>query len=45
MDPVYAQSVRNSQKKWRAARPDYQANYRQKHPAAVERNRQQPATP
>ena len=40
-DPEYAQVVRDSRKKWRAAHPDYQKNYRRDHPAAVEQNRQQ----
>jgi hypothetical protein len=40
-DPVYAQVVRDSQRKWREAHPDYQSGYRQKNPAAVEQNRQQ----
>ena len=39
-DPVYRQTVRNSQKKWRDDHPDYNRQYRQKHPEAVERNRQ-----
>lgn len=39
-DPVYAQVVADSQKKWRAAHSDYQKTYRQSHAAAVERNRQ-----
>lgn len=39
-DPVYAQVVRDSQRKWREAHPDYQSGYRQKHLAAVEQNRQ-----
>jgi len=39
-DPVYAQVVNDSQKKWRDAHPDYQKTYRQSHAAAVERNRQ-----
>jgi hypothetical protein len=38
-DPEYAQVVRDSQKKWRDAHPDYQKSYRQAHPDAVERNR------
>ena len=40
-DPEYAQIVRDSRKKWRAAHADYQKNYRQDHPAAAEQNRQQ----
>jgi hypothetical protein len=39
-DPVYAQVVIDSQKKWRDAHPDYQKTYRQSHAAGVERNRQ-----
>jgi len=39
-DPLYAQVVSDSRKKWRDAHPDYQKNYRQSHPAAVVRNRQ-----
>ena len=39
-DPVYAQVVIDSQKKWRDAHPDYPKTYRQSHAAAVERNRQ-----
>lgn len=39
-DPVYAQVVGDSQKKWRDAHPEYQETYRQSHAAAVERNRQ-----
>ena len=38
-DPIYAQVVTDSQKKWRDAHPDYQKTYRQSHAAAVERNR------
>lgn len=40
-DPEYAQVVRDSRNKWRAAHPDYQKNYWRNHPAAAERNRQQ----
>jgi hypothetical protein len=40
-DPLYAQVVRESRKKWRDAHPGYQKQYRKKHPQAVERNRQQ----
>jgi hypothetical protein len=40
-DPLYAQIVRDSRKKWRDAHPGYQKQYRQTHPKAVERNRQQ----
>lgn len=39
-DPVYAQVVADSQKKWRTAHSDYQKTYRQSRAAAVERNRQ-----
>lgn len=38
-DPVYAQVVSESRKKWRDAHRDYQQTYRQSHEAAVERNR------
>ena len=40
-DPEYAQIVRDSQKKWREAHPDYQRRYRQNHAPAVEDNRLQ----
>jgi len=40
-DPEYAQVVRDSRKKWRDAHPDYQKNYRQNHPEAAARNREQ----
>ncbi|HZO99143.1 MAG TPA: hypothetical protein VFD30_02505 [Terriglobia bacterium] len=40
-DPLYAQVVRESHKKWRDEHPDYQKRYRQTHAQAVERNRQQ----
>jgi hypothetical protein len=40
-DALYAQVVRDSQKKWRDAHPGYQKQYRQDHPSAVEQNRQQ----
>ncbi len=39
-DPLYAQVVRESRKKWRDAHPGYQKRYRQTHAQAVERNRQ-----
>lgn len=39
-DTEYAQVVRDSQKKWRAAHPDYQKRYWQSHAEAAERNRQ-----
>lgn len=38
-DTEYAQVVRDSQKKWRAAHPDYQKSYWQNHAEAAERNR------
>ena len=38
-DPEYAQVVRDSRQKWRAAHPDYQQRYRQTHTEAAERNR------
>ena len=38
-DTEYAHVVRDSQKKWRAAHPDYQKSYWQNHPGAAERNR------
>ena len=40
-DPLYAQVVCESRQKWRDAHPGYQKQYRQTHPQAVERNRQQ----
>ena len=40
-DPAYADDVRASQKKWRAANADYWQRYRQRHPEVNERNRQQ----
>ena len=40
-DPVYAQIVADSRRKWRQAHPDYQKTYRQSHPDAAARNRQQ----
>lgn len=39
-DADYAQVVRDSQRKWRAAHPTYQHGYREKHPEVVEGNRQ-----
>jgi hypothetical protein len=33
--------VRASQKKWRAAHPEYWKQYRERHPESVERNRKQ----
>ena len=38
-DPDYAETVRDSQRKWREANPEYQKTYRQEHAAADERNR------
>ena len=40
-DPEYREGCRDSPRKWRARNPDYWTQYRQKNPAAVERNRQQ----
>jgi hypothetical protein len=40
-DSEYAEVVRDSQRKWREAHPEYQKQYRQSHPAAAEQNRQQ----
>ena len=40
-DTEYASVVRDSRRKWREAHPDYLKNYRQRHAASVERNRQQ----
>jgi len=40
-DPEYAQIVRDSRRKWREAHADYQKIYRQNHPEATDRNRQQ----
>lgn len=40
-DPVYAQTVWGSRKKWRDAHPGYQKQYWRTHPEAAERNRQQ----
>ena len=39
-DPVYAEIVNDSRRKWRQAHP-YQRTYRQSHPDAVARNRRQ----
>ena len=39
-DPVYAQIVSDSRRKWRQAHPDYQKTYRESHPEAAARNRQ-----
>jgi hypothetical protein len=40
-DPEYREACRDSPRKWRSRNPDYWKRYRLKHPAAVERNRQQ----
>src|SRR4030095_10698498 len=40
-DAAYAEDVRASQKKWRAAHPEYWKQYRKQHPESVERNRKQ----
>ena len=40
-DPEYDQVVCDSRRKWREAHPNYQKNYRQTHPEAAARNRQQ----
>jgi hypothetical protein len=39
-DPAYREVCRDSPRKWRSRHPDYWKQYRQKNPAAVERNRQ-----
>jgi hypothetical protein len=39
-DPVYAQVVRDSRRKWREAHPHYQKNYWHTHHQAAQRNRQ-----
>jgi hypothetical protein len=39
-DPEYHQVCRDSPQKWRARNPDYWRQYREQHPAAVERNRE-----
>jgi len=39
-DPLYADTVSRSRKKWRDAHPGYQKQYWQTHPKSVERNRQ-----
>jgi hypothetical protein len=39
-DPAYAQTCQNSQENWRRDHPDYNRQYRQTHPKAVERNRE-----
>jgi CRISPR/Cas system-associated endonuclease/helicase Cas3 len=40
-DPEYREVCRDSRQKWRARHPSYWKQYREKHPEAVERNRQQ----
>jgi hypothetical protein len=40
-DPEYRQVCRDSPQKWRFRNPDYWRRYREKHPEAVERNREQ----
>jgi hypothetical protein len=40
-DPEYREGCHDSPRKWRACNPDYWKQYREKNPAAVERNRQQ----
>lgn len=40
-DPLYADTVSRSRKKWRDAHPGYQKQYWQTHLQATERNRQQ----
>jgi hypothetical protein len=40
-DPLYAQTVWDSRRKWRDAHPEYQKQYWQTHPKAAQRNRQQ----
>lgn len=40
-DPEYRQVCLDSLRKWRSGNPDYWRQYREQHPAAVERNRQQ----
>jgi hypothetical protein len=39
-DAEYAEVVRDSQRKWRDAHPEYQQNYRQSHPESAEQNRE-----
>lgn len=39
-DPEYFEVVRDSQRRWRDAHPDYQQSYRQSHPESAERNRE-----
>jgi hypothetical protein len=40
-DPEYRLLCRDSPQKWRSHNPDYWRRYREQHPAAVQRNRQQ----
>jgi hypothetical protein len=40
-DPEYREVCRDSRRKWRTAHSGYWKQYREKHPEAVERNRQQ----
>jgi len=40
-DPEYRQVCLDSPQKWRSRNPDYWRQYRERHPEAVERNRQQ----
>ena len=40
-DPEYRQVCRDSSQKWRSRNSDYWRQYRARHPAALERNRQQ----
>ena len=40
-DPEYSKVCRDSPRKWRARNPDYWQRYRDDHPDAVARNRQQ----
>jgi hypothetical protein len=40
-DPEYREVCRDSPRKWRSQNPEYWKQYRQKCPAAAERNRQQ----
>jgi hypothetical protein len=40
-DPEYRQTCLESAQKWRTRNSDYWRHYREQHPAAVERNRQQ----
>jgi hypothetical protein len=39
-DELYAETVTNSQNKWRQEHPDYGKQYRRQHPGAVKRNRE-----